>query len=233
MRLLLFLACAAALTAHGQTRSEFRFAAGISREVAKDIVVGFQTNARVETDGRLQTLFQEASVKSEHLKWFRPSVDYRFIASYALNGNTEYAHRFNINADFRRKMKDVKVGARARYQLVIGGGRTGTDLDPALRIKPYIEWSIPDSRFTPEFSTEFFYNPAYEDFGRQFNRIRFGIGTAVNLQGPHTIGITYYYGRKYATSQPYDEHLFSLKYDFEWKDSKGKKNGNNKSLRNL
>jgi hypothetical protein len=229
MRLLLFLACAATVSAHAQTRSELWFGAGIRREITPDIVVGFQTNARVETEGRLQTLFQEASIKSEHLKWFRPSIDYRFITSYALNGNTTYSHRFNINADFRKKIKDVKIGARARYQVVTGGGRTGTDLDPAIRFKPYVEWSIPKSRFTPEFSTEFFYNPVYEDFGRQFNRVRFGIGTAIDLPGPHTIGITYYYGRKYATSQPYSEHIFSLDYGFEWKKAKDKE-GSGKSL---
>lgn len=238
MRLLLFLLCAAACTAHGQTRSELWFAAGIKREVAPDLVAGLQTNARVETEGRLQTLFQEVSLKSEHLKWFRPSIDYRFITSYALNGNTTYSHRFNINGDLRKKFEnDVKVGMRTRYQVVMGSRSTGTDLDPALRFKPYAEWAIPETRFTPEVSAELFYNLLYEEFGRQFNRFRLGIGTAINLKGPHTIGITYYYGRKFATSQPYNEHILSMDYSFEWKDAKDKKgNGKEdegKSLRDL
>jgi hypothetical protein len=224
MRFVLCVMCAAALSAHAQNREEIWLGAGLKREVLPNVIVGFQTNARIQTEGKLQTLFQEFSVKSEHLKWFRPSVDYRFITSYALNGNPSYSHRFNINADFRKKIKEVKVGVRGRYQLVIGGtGNTGTDLDPALRIKPYAEWTIPKTRFTPEFSTEFFYNPVYGELGQRFNRVRFGLGTTIDLPGPNTLGVTYYYGIKYNTGNPYKEHLFSLEYAFEWKKAKKKK----------
>jgi hypothetical protein len=39
----------------------------------------------------------------------------------------------------------------------------------------------------------------------------------VDLPGPHELGITYYYGRKFNTGNPYQEHLLSLEYTFEWK----------------
>lgn len=225
MKLLLVLLCLTAISAvYAQTRSQIWLGAGIEREVVPHFVVGFQTNARIQTAGPLQTLFQEVSVKSEHLKWFRPSIDYRFINSYAKNGNTTYMSRLNFNADFRKKFKDVKVGMRARYQMIIGtASLTGSDLDPALRIKPYVNWAIPKTRFTPEFSTEVFYNPAFGEFGRQFNRIRFGIGTTIDLPGPNTLGLTYYFGRKYNVSNPYTEHLFSLEYTYEWKSGKSDK----------
>lgn len=226
MKLLSALLCVTALSAaHAQVRSQVWFGAGFEREILPHIVAGFQTNARISTAGPLQTLFQEASIKSEHLKWFRPSIDYRFITSYAKNGNPTYLSRLNFNADFRRKFKDVKVGVRVRYQMIIGNAAlTGTDLDPALRMKPYVEWSIPKTRFSPAFSTELFYNPAFGEFGRQFNRVRFGLGTSIDLAGPNTLGITYYFGRKYNVSNPYTEHILSLEYNYEWKKAKAGKN---------
>ena len=224
MRQILFVFCALSLSSYAQDRSEIWFGAGAKREVSKDLILGVQTNVRIQTSGNVQTLFQEIGIKSEHLKWFRPSIDYRFITSYAENGNTTYSNRFNFNADFRQKVKEVKLGLRMRYQVVIGGGaNSGTDLDPAFRIKPYVEYAIPKTRFTPEFSTEFFYNPVYGPFGRQFNRVRFGLGTTIDLPGPHTLAVTYYYGRKFATKVPYSEHLFSLEYSFEWRKAKAVK----------
>ncbi|HLP54985.1 MAG TPA: DUF2490 domain-containing protein [Fluviicola sp.] len=221
MRRLLVLLCLAGSTAYAQDRSEIWLGAGIKREVVKDVIFGVQTNMRIRTDGKLETLFQEVSVKSEHLKWFRPSVDYRFITSYADNGNPTYSNRFNVNTDFRKKIKEVKVGFRARYQLVIGSGTgSGSDLDPALRLKPYVEYEIPKTRFSPGFSVEFFYNPVFGEFGQRFNRVRFGLGTDIDLPGPNTLSFTYYYGRKYNTGNPYAEHLISLEYGFEWKKKK-------------
>jgi len=222
MRILLCVMLVTALSVQAQNREQIWLSAGIKREVAPNLVVGLQTNARIATFGKVQTLFQEASIKSEHLKWFRPSIDYRFITSYAKNGNTTYSHRVNVNLDFRKKIKDFKVGARVRYQIATGGGNTGTDLDPAIRMKPYVEWSIPESRFTPEFSTEFFYNPMYGEFGQRFNRVRFGFGTTIDLPGPNTASFTYYFGKRYNTGNPYYEHLFSLEYSYEWKKAKKK-----------
>lgn len=234
MKRLLIAALLLSGAAKAQDRTEVWLGAGIKHEVVKDLSLGFQTNMRVRTSGELQTLFQELSVKSEHLKWLRPSVDYRLITDYDKAGNYSIAHRFNVNADFRRKVKDLKYGVRLRYQLVIGTGRgSGSDLDPAMRVKPYISWGIPKTRLTPEFTAELFYNPVYGDFGRHFNRVRFGFGTTIDLPGKNELGITYYYGKKFYAARPYDEHLFSLEYGYEWKKSKKKKQKTSPGLRNL
>jgi len=231
--------CLLLLNAHAQDRSEVWFGAGVKSELVKDLMFGVQTNARVRTDGRLQTLFQEVSIKSEHIKWFRPSVDYRFIASYAKNGNTDYGNRINLNADFRHKFGDVKTGVRGRYQLFLGNALlTGTDLDPSFRIKPYVEYTIPKTRFTPEVSAEFFYNPQNGPTGDRFNRIRLGLSLGIDLPGPNTLGLTYYYGKRFNTGNPYNEHIFSLEYSYEFKKDKDKKKkskpvSKSKSIRSL
>lgn len=226
MRNLLVPLCAAlSLTGFAQDRTEIWLGAGIKREVVSDVMVGFQTNARIATSGKLETLFQEVSVKSEHLKWMRPSIDYRFITSYNDAGSYSLSQRFNMNVDFRKKFKEpeFKVGTRLRYQFSLDGRTTsGGDLDPAFRIKPYIEFPLPNTRVTPEFSTEFFYNPVFGEFGQRFNRVRLAFSANIDLPGPNTLGVTYYFGHKYNTDNPYNEHLLSLEYGFEWKKPKKK-----------
>lgn len=220
-----------------QTRSQLWLGIGLKRDIGKHWVAGIQTNARWRTDGALQTLFQEASLKSEHLKWFRPSVDYRFITSYAPNGNPLYSNRVNFNFDFRSKYKDFKYGTRIRYQLFIGGRYTsGSDLDPSIRIKPYISYSIPKKRLQPELSAEWFYNPVYEENGQCFNRFRVGLTGNIDLPGPNELSLTYYYGKKFNTGSPYTEHIFSLEYSFEWRkkaDKTEEPKGKSSSMRNL
>lgn len=210
--------CLFVLNGYAQDRAEIWLGAGIKREIFNDLTAGFQTNARISTTGTWQTLFQEVSLKSEHIKWFRPSIDYRFIASHEDNGNTVYGNRLNFNADFRHKISDFKFGARGRYQIFLGDFvLTGTDLDPSFRIKPYVAWEIPDTRFTPEFSTEFFYNPQNGPTGDRFNRVRYGLSLNIDLPNSQELGLTYYYGRRFNTGNPYNEHLFSIEWSYEWK----------------
>lgn len=222
---LLFSLCLLSLKTYAQDRSELWMGTGVKSELVKNLVFGLQTNARVRTDGGLQTLFQEASIKSEHLKWFRPSVDYRFITSYEKNGNTVYSNRINLNTDFRYKVGKIKTGVRSRYQLFVGNALlTGTDLDPAFRIKPYAQYEIPKTRVTAEVSSEFFYNPQNGPTGDRFNRFRLGLSLGIDLPGPNTLGLTYYYGKRFNTGNPYNENIFSVEYAYEMKrKNKGEK----------
>ncbi len=210
----------ASCSVFAQDRGQLWLGAGVKREVAKNVVASVGTNARWYNDGTLRTLYQEAAVKSEHLKWFRPSVEYRLVTSYDKTGAYSNAHRLNVNFDFRTKVSDFKLGARFRYQGYLGGGTgSGSDLDPSYRIKPYVEWST-KSRFTPELSVEWFYDPIPGPVGNRFNRVRYGLTGNIDLPGPNDLGITYYYGRKFNTGNPYNEHIVSLEYSFDWKTEK-------------
>lgn len=210
--------------AFAQDRAELWLSAGVKREVAKNLVAGANTNLRVNYMGSLQTLYQEVSLKSEYLSWLRPSVEYRLITSYDRVGNYTNTNRLNINLDFRGKYEDLKYGVRLRYQTFIGSGTTsgGGDLDPSYRIKPHVSWEPKNARITPEISTEWFYTTTNSPTGNRFNRVRFGLTGNINLPGSNELSVTYYYGRKFNTGNPYNEHLLSLEYTFDWKPSKKK-----------
>ncbi len=201
-----------------QDRTEMWFSAGAKTKISKNLVASIGTNARVRFDGKLQTLFQDVGIKSEHLSWFRPSIEYRLITSYDKIGNYSFSHRLNINADFRYKSEQFKIGTRLRYQTFLGNfAAVGSDLDPAFRIKPYAIYKLANSKITPELSVEFFYNPVNEVNGNRFNRYRIGLTGTIDLPGKNELSLTYYYGRKFNTGKPYNEHLISLEYGFEWK----------------
>ncbi len=213
------------------TRGQYWFSAGVKRELKHDIDVNLNTNLRLNNFGQLATLYQEASLKYTKLDWFRPSIEYRIITDYDENRNYDNSHRLNFNADFRHKVQQIKFGARVRYQMLIGGfTTTGGDLDPAIRIKPHVEWDKPKSKITPGVGVEFFYNPINEPFGRTWNRIRYGLKLDFNLPGSNELGFTYYYGQRFNSKNNYNEHILSLEYTFEWKKAKKKKKKDDDAL---
>lgn len=208
-------------TLQAQDRGELWFGAGISREVKPKLTVAVQTNLRTSYTLGVQTWFNELSVKSTHLGWFRPSVDYRLITSFDALRNSLTLQRLNLNFDFRGKLKDFRPGIRFRYQFFLGNGvAIGNDLDPSFRIKPYVSYKIDGKRLSPTLSAEYFYDPSNGPVGRRFNRQRYGLGTDIDLPGPNEGNVTLYYGKKFNTGNPYNEFLLSFEYNFDWKKKK-------------
>lgn len=207
-----------------QSRTALWLSGEISRELIKNVDVNFNTNIRFVDPGGLNTLYQEVGIKYNGIKWLKPSIDYRFVTSYDERNNYTNSNRLNFNLDFRHKLKDFKGGVRFRYQMYLANWvATDSDLDPSIRIKPYISWEIPKKKFKPQLSAEFFYNPIYGQFGRAFNRVRIGANVEFDLPKKQTLSITYYFGNKFFAKNTYYEHILSLGYAFEWKKNKAVK----------
>lgn len=221
----LFLApCFLAWNQDQSTRGQVWFSAGVKRELKYDLILNLNTNLRLNQYGQLNTLYQEASVKYDHLDWVKPSIEYRIVTSYNELRNYENSHRLNFNADFRHKIQQIKFGARLRYQMYIGGfSSSGSDLDPSFRVKPHVEWDKPKSKITPEASVEFFYNPVPGPYGQTWNRVRYGLTLNWDLPKSNSVSLTYYYGQKFNAKNNYNEHIVSLEYTYDWKKPKKKK----------
>lgn len=205
--------------AQAQYRSQLWLTAGVTTEPVKDWNAGVSSCYRLNTAGfSPATWYQEFSVKYSGFKWVRPSIDYRFISDWQKNGSIQNTHRLNFNVDFRSKLKRFRPGVRFRYQQLLGNFvLTGTDLDPAMRIKPYLTFLPKKGRVQPTVSAEFFYNPLFGEFGQRFNRVRLGLSAEIDLKGPNQLEVTYYFGKRFNTDKLYTEHLLSLEYTFEWK----------------
>jgi hypothetical protein len=86
-----------------------------------------------------------------------------------------------------------------------------------------VNYKIDGKRLSPTLSAEYFYDPNYGPVGRRFNRQRYGFGTDIDLPGSNEGNLTFYYGRKFNTGNPYNEFLLSLEYNFDWKKKEKKK----------
>lgn len=220
-RLAIVFALTLAGSSFAQDRTECWLSAGVKHKINSDFTVGLGTNARFRWDGKVETLFQDVSLKYTHFKWVRPSLEYRLITDYDIVGNYTLANRLNMNLDFKKGIEKFDLGLRFRYQTNLGGSSnsSGGDLDPSLRIKPSVSYKL-KGRVQPSLSAEFFYNPVNEALGKRFNRARYGLTAEIDLPGPNELSVTYYYGRKFNTGKPYQEHLLSLEYGFEWRGKK-------------
>ncbi len=220
---LLFIFFLVLLTWSQSTRGQYRFSAGIKRSIKYDLDLGLESNLRLNQYGQLHVLYQEASIKYSKFKWFKPSIDYRIITAYDERRNFSISNRLNFNLSFYYKLKDFKFSERFRYQQYLGQDiETDGDLDPSFRMKTAVEWSKKKALASPELSVEFFYNPLYGPRGQRFNRVRLGAACTFDLPKSNEISLVYYFGHKFNNKIPYNEHIISIEYSYEWKKKKKK-----------
>jgi len=192
--------------------------AGISGKIIKKMTWMFDLNGRFDNDG-LATFFPQPGVEYKVTKWFRPSVEYRFLIDKNKYGNFKSSHRLNVNANFKTSVKRFGLGARVRYQYAFeqfGAAESyDADFDQAIRIKPSINYNIKKSIFTPTASAEFFYNPVIGEDGRQFTKLRVAVGTKINLKGPHTVSVKYQIDKKLHNYAAGLRHVAAFSYGYK------------------
>lgn len=192
---------------------------GVTGSIIKKMDWSVDLSTRFNSQG-VATLFPQAGIEYKLKKWFKPSVEYRFIADRNKYGNYKSSHRVNINANFKKKIvKRLDVGLRVRYQYAFkqfGAPDTyDADFDQAFRFKPGVYYDIKGSIFSPTLSSEFFYNPTLGEGGRQFSKMRFAVGTKINLNGPHGLSVKYQFDKKFRDYKAGTRHVVAVSYEFK------------------
>jgi len=202
----------------GQHDFAFWSEAGVEGEAAGDLEWAFDINARFDEDG-LQTFFPQPGLSYKLNKWFRPSIEYRFLVEKNKVGNYKSSSRINFNGLFDKTInKRVKLTARLRYQFVPQINVTNSydpDFDQAIRLKPKIKWDINDFKLSPEISTEFFYNPTYGPKGRQFTKLRYAGGVSLDTNNPHSVSLLYRLDHSLRSAKSDLKHIVSLSYSYK------------------
>ena len=188
---------------------------GVAGKLIKDISYGVDLTTRVGNVG-VVTFFPQVSIKYKLNKFIRPSIDYRMIMNRELNGNYLASHRINGNLQFSTAWLRHSLGFRVRYQYSFNrlAGTYEPEFDQAFRFKPSYGYDLNNSIFTPKLSCEFFYNPSIGIQGRQFTRIRYYAGLALELSGPHHVEIGYYYDQKINFSNPVNRSILNVSYSY-------------------
>ena len=165
--------------------------AGVKYKLNKKIHFSGSFSSRFR-DFKARTIFPELTVKYKVKKWMHLSVDYRFVSKRENNGNYIGANRINFNTKVKNKWERLSYAMRIRYQMSSEAGTVGTynsDFDRALRFKPEVSYDIRKSIFTPTMSLECFYNPGAGVLGQRIDKMRYTLGTDLELDGPHSIGL--------------------------------------------
>lgn len=192
---------------------------GLSGDLMKKTDWSFELNTRFDDEG-VATFFPQAGIEYKVKKWFKPSVEYRFLVDKNKYGNYKSSHRLNVNMNFKASpVKRLSVGTRLRYQYgfdQFGGPTTyNDDFDQAFRIKPSASYDINNSIFTPAISAEWFYNPELGENGRQFTKVRIGIGSKLELDGPHSVSFKYQLDKRFNNYKAGLRHVASFSYEYK------------------
>lgn len=192
---------------------------GVKGKIIKDLSYSGELNTRIGRSG-IETFFPQIGVEYKLLKWLRPSVEYRFIVDKNKYGNYKSSNRINFNVGFQKSIDRLGVGFRVRYQYAfnsLSNQGYDPDFDQAFRFKPSFNYNIKGSPFTPFISSEFFYDPQFGPNGPGFSKIRLGVGTKLNLSGPHGISIKYQFDKKFHDYANGKRHVIALSYSYKIK----------------
>ena len=190
-KVLLFCFCFFYFSSFSQDEFMLWTKVGVGGKVAKKLSWSTEVNTRFFPG--VQTFFPEFGLNYKVTKWFRPSIDYRFVFDKNKYGNFLSSSRINLNAAFRHKIKRFSAGLRLRYQSSFSrkiNTEYNSDFDQAFRFRPSIEYKIKKTWFTPGVSFEWFLNPAFGP-DRGLTKTRLSIGTSINLKGPHEMSFKY------------------------------------------
>ncbi|MCR9171268.1 MAG: DUF2490 domain-containing protein [bacterium] len=176
----------------------------------------FELNSRFGGSG-LETFFPQVGIDYKVTKWFKPSLEYRFVIDKNQYGNYKVANRLNFNAKFKEEFDRLSLECRVRYQYAFDNRSSfdyDADFDQAFRFKPEIEYDINDFILTPKVSTEFFYNPSLGEEGRRFDKMRFAIGASFDLNNDHDISFKYQLDKRFHDYSRGVRHVLALSYQY-------------------
>ena len=219
MKYLAFLAFTfLGVSAYSQHEFQVWTEVGTSGKIVKRLAWSVDLNSRFGAAG-LETFFPQAGFEYKVKKWFRPSIDYRYILDKDKYGNMLGGHRINLNANFKESIDRIDLSGRLRYQYAFNRLGNSTDFDPdldqAFRLKAVAKYDIDNSFFTPLLSAELFYDPSFGPNGRSFSKIRIAAGTSIDLKGPHKISAKYQLDKSFEFGKNI-RHVMSLSYGYKF-----------------
>lgn len=202
-----------------QSQSEFQVwtEVGASGKVVKRLEWSFDLNTRFGNYG-VNTFFPQLGFEYKVKKWFRPSIDYRFVLDKDKYGNYSNANRINFNANFKERFGRFDMSARVRYQYAFsreaGPQNTNLDFDQAFRLKAAGSYDIDNSIIAPTFSAELFFDPQYGP-NRGFSKIRTSVGIELELDGPHKISGKYQLDKAFEYGKNL-RHVICISYGYKF-----------------
>lgn len=233
--ILLFFCISFVAKINAQTSAVLWVDAGIKKEFTKKIEAGAFVNTRFVNIG-LNVIFPSVYFKYKVTKWFRPSIEYRYIYERFAPQIYNDGNRVNLNADFKYEIKKFELGFRLRYQFSFNALRNTTyynaEFDQAFRFRPSLSLNLDKSIFKPYTSMEWFLNTSGGPSYGQITRLRSTLGTDIDLKGPHKLEASLIFDYKFNKSNLENVFIVNLGYQCVLK-YKEKKSGRRKTIETL
>lgn len=202
---------------YSQSTGEVWTEVGAKGEFSKKLDWSFELNNRFGQMGHEQ-FFPQASLKYKLKGGFKASLDYRLIFEKDKFTNYIQSNRFQINVQYKERVKRFDLEARVRYQYGFSHWSRNPYFDfeakNTFRFKPQINYDIDNSILTPYVNSELFFGLDQSDAGQRFNKVRFGGGFDFELDAPFEVSIGYIYDQQVGGNSRDPRHIasFSLKY---------------------
>jgi hypothetical protein len=200
--LLLTLAC---LNARSQeTRNEFetwtkfRISKGIGKKFKVYVKPEFRLNSDLSTDQYMIG----TGLNYELYDWMKLGAGYRFIGNKRPEKDTEFLHRFALDASFGDRVGRFRPEARIRYT-----NFADDDLDAShLRYKFELEYDIYGSKITPFASVQAFHKISLN----KIRKIRYATGAEYQFSKGNYLGLWYKYD--YYRLEYRNRHILGISY---------------------
>lgn len=191
---------------------------GVNGAIVKDLDWAAELTTRFGVNG-LETIFPSISIKYKVKKWFKPSIEYRYIVDRENFDTYSNSHRLNFNADFKHTIERLTLKSRIRYQYsfdrLVNSELYNPEFDQAIRLKLGGSYDLNNSFLSPVISGELFYNPIYGPYGQQLTKLRLFAGVDIEMDGPHEISVGYIFDNRINLSRPLTKHILSLGYSYK------------------
>jgi len=217
--LLIYFLLFTGVSASAQSEFQHWYSADCSGDIVKRLDWNFELNARFDTYG-LRSLFPQAGLEFKINDLLKTSVDYRLISSRNPVSNYELSNRININLTAKEKLAKRLYGSiRLRYQFgfkSVSSLAYDADFDPAIRIKPKLEYDIKDFPFSPVIGSEFFFNPRRNPYESVVSKIRTEIGVQYEGFKKQELGIKYLFERRFTDPYFLWRNIISVSYSYKF-----------------
>lgn len=214
------LNCFFAIVISASAFSQHEFEAWTKVAADGDIVSDLSWSGSVSTrfgNRGVNTFFPQVGLEYKVQKWFRPSVEYRFILDQDKYTNFSAMHRINFNANFKAEVDRFNIATRLRYQYAFNGGSVETfnpDFDRAIRLKVGVKYNIKKNPITPLVSYELFYDPSFSATGPSLSKMRLGVGASVKVAKNQRIAAKYQLDKRFMSFDKNVRHVIAVSYSY-------------------
>lgn len=200
---------------------------GVKTDISKKFSAGIEAQLRMRDNStRPNSVLLDPGISFKVNKYLKFAVGYRFSARFSADNVNTTAHRYNIDAEGRKKFGKLTVKLRTRFQkgftdITYNENRRPYSYPAYSRNKLAVEYEI-SKRFSPYTEFELFI-PLNDPRQRNADRYRATIGSSFDLKNRNAIDCFFRVQHELNTANAETDFIIGIGYNYDLKIKKKKK----------